>query len=137
MAKLYQQELAAEVVHEWAETTEKMIGGIMRKRNVKFSETSRQNIIIKLLNRSKGIISLHFYYRDALRFTDMGAGRGYHKGQRIGKDTYRDMIDQATNPRRRKRILNKPIYSRLGRLMDVVSVTMIKEAEDSLQNILD
>jgi hypothetical protein len=137
MAKLYQKELAAEVVYDWAETTEKMIGGMMRKKNVKFSDNSKQNIVIKLIHKSSGLISLHFFYRDALRFTDMGAGRGYTKGQRITKGTYRDIIDETQSPRKRKRILNKPIYSRLNRLMDVVAVTLIKEAEDSLQNILD
>jgi hypothetical protein len=74
MAKgAYQQELALEVIDEWIYSTEKIIGAIMKKRKVLFTDNSRQNIRIKLKEQAKGMVDLSVYYRDTLRFTDMGA----------------------------------------------------------------
>ena len=122
----YQQELATEVVYDWILSTEKVIGSIMKKRKVVFSETNRRNITIKLIERAKGLINLDFFYRDSLRFTDMGAGRGYHKGVRISQGEY---IREMRSRRRRKRILMKPIFGRLNSLMEVVSAKLIEMAE--------
>ncbi len=122
----YQQELATEVVYDWVDSTEKIIGSIMKKRKVTFSEPGRRNIIIKLHERGEGMINLDFFYRDSLRFTDMGAGRGYHKGVRVTHDEY---LREMRSKRRRKRILMKPIFGRLSALMEVVSAELIEMAE--------
>lgn len=118
--------LAEEYVQDWIDSTIRIIGSIMKKRKVVFSDPTKQNIRIELLYRSRGLLDLSFYYRDGLRYTDMGAGVGYHKGQRNAKKEYHNKMSAG---RKRKRILMKPIWSRLDKLSSVVATEIAYQAE--------
>ena len=126
------EDLATEVVYDWVERTVKILGANMAKRGVKFSDPGSPNVRILIIDSLKGKISLHFYYRDALRFVDMGSGRGYTKGRRITQDDYRNAIRSR---RARKPILNKPIYGRLNQLLEAVAGKIMFEAEIGFDDI--
>lgn len=115
-------DLALELIYEWVETTEKIIGAGLRKKKVKISDTSRKNIRIQVIESLKNSVEIHFFFRDALRFVDMAAGNGYHKGKKIGR------IDTNAKGRRKKKIINKPLYTQLARLTGQISTKILEEA---------
>ncbi len=105
------KDLAIEIIYEWAETVEKIIGSALKKKKVKISEPDQKNIRIMIIESLNDTVELQFYYRDALRFVDMGAGNGYHKGK---KNNPSKKVEGKG--RRKKAILNKPLYTQLARL---------------------
>ena len=115
-------------INDWIQSTERIIGAGLKRNRVKISNTSQKNIRIRLVQSLSNTLTLEFHFRDALRFVDMGAGRGYHKGSKIGRT--------ASNgkERRKKRIMNKPLYSRLARLQEGVAFSLIEEFTATLQN---
>ncbi|MER0442187.1 hypothetical protein [Emticicia sp. W12TSBA100-4] len=123
---------ATEFVYDWVERTEKIIGSMLKKRGVQVSDASRENIRIKIFERSSGMIDLHFLYRDSLRFTDMGAGRGYHKGVRVTQADYRAKL--AEKGRKRKRILMRPIFGRLAVLQEVLKTSIVQDILTDFNN---
>lgn len=116
---------ATEFVYDWVDRTEKIIGSMLKKKGVQVSDASRENIKIQVFERASGMIDLHFIYRDSLRFTDMGAGNGYHKGVRVSQSDYRNKL--AEKGRKRKRILMKPIFGRIGVLQEVLKTSIIQD----------
>lgn len=122
--QIHDDYLTEEFLLEWVESTERIIGAGLKKKGVVVSDPSRENIRLRLLMQTAAYAEIHFIYRDSLRFTDMGAGRGYHKGQRITQAQYRQEIAKG---RRRKRITNKPIYGRIAQLQQVVAAKVIQD----------
>lgn len=123
---------ATEFVYDWVERTEKIIGSMLKKRGVQVSDASRENIRIKIFERSSGMIDLHFLYRDSLRFTDMGAGRGYHKGVRVTQADYRAKLEEKG--RKRKRILMRPIFKRIVVLQEVLKTSILQDILSDFNN---
>lgn len=123
---------ATEFVYDWVERTEKIIGSMLKKKGVQVSDVTRENIKIQVLERSSGMIDLHFIYRDSLRFTDMGAGRGYSLGKRISQAEYRAKLEEKG--RKRKRILMKPIFGRLAVLQEVLKTSIIQDILTDFNN---
>lgn len=123
---------ATEFVYDWVERTEKIIGSMLSKKGVQVSDASRENIRIRIFERSSGMIDLHFLYRDSLRFTDMGAGSGYHKGVRVTQADYRAKLEEKG--RKRKRILMKPIFGRIGVLQEVLKTSIIQDILSDFNN---
>ena len=118
----YNQDLVLEMIYEWAETVERIIGAGLKKKKVKISDTSKKNIRLQIIESLSGVVEINFYYRDALRFVDMGAGNGYHKGKKIGR------TDQGNlKGRTKKKILNKPLYAQLYRLKSQIAFKLIEE----------
>ncbi|WP_394995593.1 hypothetical protein [Emticicia sp.] len=99
-------------VNESAEKTEKIVGAKIA-RNTKISNGSRPNIKVAVNIIADGIIELQYIYRDSLRLRDMGAGRGYTKGQAIGSRNIRG--------RRPVRITNRPIFAQINRMSEIVN----------------
>lgn len=126
---------ATEFVYDWVERTEKIIGSMLKKRGVQVSNASRENIRIKIFERSSGMIDLHFLYRDSLRFTDMGAGRGYTKGVRVTQADYRAKLEEKG--RKRKRILMRPIFKRIVVLQEVLKTSIIQDILTDFNNFGD
>jgi hypothetical protein len=108
---------------------------MLKKRGVQVSDASRENIRIQIFERSSGMIDLHFLYRDSLRFTDMGAGRGYHKGVRVTQAEYRAKLEEKG--RKRKRILMKPIFGRLAVLQEVLKTSILQDILTDFNNFGD
>lgn len=115
-------------IQDWIYSTERIIGAALKRNRVKFSDATQKNIQIRLV-QSLEKISLEFHFRDALRFVDMGAGRGYHKGIKMGR------TDVGTKLRRKKKIMNKPLYARIARLQEGVAISLIEEFTLTLQNL--
>lgn len=109
------EDLALEIIYDWAYTVERIIGAGLRKKKVKISEPTQRNIRIQIIESLNGIVELQMYYRDALRFVDMGAGNGYHKGRKINQSKTPEQTTKQKG-RRKKAILNKPLYTQLARL---------------------
>lgn len=122
--QIYNDDLTTEYVYEWAYGTEKVVGSLMKKYGVVFSDNSRVNIKIEVVEKSGGLIEVQIMYRDSLRFTEMGAGNGYRKGKRITSQEYRNQLEKG---RIRKKILMKPIFSRIGRLQSVVAAKLMQD----------
>jgi hypothetical protein len=133
--EFHEEWTATEFVYDWVERTEKIIGSMLKKRGVQVSDASRENIRIQIFERSSGMIDLHFLYRDSLRFTDMGAGRGYHKGVRVTQAEYRAKLEEKG--RKRKRILMKPIFGRLAVLQEVLKTSIIQDILTDFNNFGD
>ena len=123
--EFHDEKKAKDFVYDWAERTEKIIGSMLSKKGVQVSDATRENIRIKIFERSNGMIDLHFLYRDSLRFTDMGAGSGYHKGVRVTQGDYRAKIEEKG--RKRKRILMKPIFGRIAVLEEVLKTSIVQD----------
>lgn len=115
---------------DWIVSTERIIGAGLKRNRVKFSDNTQKNIRIKLIESLENI-SLEFHFRDALRFVDMGAGRGYHKGLKIGRTTI------TTKARLKKKIMNKPLYGRIARLQEGIAISLIEEFSLTLQNMTE
>lgn len=123
-----------EFLEEWLESTEKIVGAAMKKNKVFFSDNARINIRIRLIQNLVGYSEFHFIYRDSLRFTEMGAGQGYNKGQRINQAEYRKAIDKG---RKRKKILMKPIFGRIANLQSLVAAKLIQDISNDFQILND
>lgn len=128
--QIYDEYLTEEFLAEWIESTVRIIGAGLKKKGVVVSDPSSPNIRLRLLQKTAGYAEIHFIYRDSLRFTEMGAGRGYHKGQRITQAQYRQEIAKG---RKRKKILMKPIYGRLASLQQVVAAKVIQDIQNDFQ----
>lgn len=125
----YDKSEIIDFLNTWITSTERIIGAGLKRNRVKFSDNTQKNIRIRIVDELKGNISLEFYFRDALRFVDMGAGRGYHKGEKLGRTTLDTIL------RRKKKIMNKPLYTRLAILTEGIANVIIEEFTTSLQNI--
>jgi hypothetical protein len=66
-------------LEQWVESTANIIGAVMVKKKVQFSETDRENISISLSKKASHIYEITIRSRESLRFVDMGAGNGFHK----------------------------------------------------------
>jgi hypothetical protein len=110
-------------IKDWATRTERIVGGVMRRHRVVFSDNNSPNIEIST-ESGGGNTRINIAFRDSLRFVDMGAGRGYHKGQRINQGAY---ADSKTKGRTKKPIINRPIYSRIGVLKSVVQARVSEQ----------
>ena len=109
-----------ELLQDWIISTERMVGARMKKFKVQISDTTRQNIRIELVNAAN--TELHFYYRDSLRFLDMGARPGYRRGVPISSQR-----KPKKSVRIKKPILNKVIFPRLARLQGIVAGKIIEK----------
>lgn len=116
--------IANDYIEDWAERTERIVGGVMKKQKLKFSDPSKENISISVQDQGQNT-KIEIMFRTSLRFVDMGAGRGYHKGVRINRGAY---LDATSKGRLKKPILNKPIYGRIAKLKDVLSANIIDNA---------
>lgn len=114
-----------EYLKDWAESTEKIIGKAIDKAGVKISEPDQKNILIDVIQNGLDSIHVNISARDALRFLDMGAGRGWRKGKKINPTSSRKKTE---NPRIKKAVWNRPLYKRIARLQEVVTVKTIEEA---------
>ena len=132
--QIYDDYLTAEVLEEWVESTERVIGAGLKKNGVWVSDPARANIRIKIIESIGGIVELHFVYRDSLRFSEMGAGNGYHKGTRVTSQQYRQALDKG---RKRKKILMKPIFRRIAGLQTVVAAKLIQDISNDFQKLKD
>lgn len=110
-----------EYLTDWAERTERIVGAALKKQKVVLSNPSEKNIVIAVFKKSLTNIGITISTRDALRFVDMGAGRGWRKGKRITQREYRKKLDEVAKPRVRKAVFNKPIFRQIARLKDVVA----------------
>jgi hypothetical protein len=119
-------------VTEWAESTEKIVGSAIKKANLTLSEPAARNISIQVIQQGLDSVGIKIYARDALRFVDMGAGRGWHKGKRVANTT----TARSTPPSNRvkKIVWNKPIYARIQRLHEVVTASVVENAIETLKD---
>lgn len=108
-----------ELLQDWIISTERMVGARMKKFKVQISDTTKQNIRIELVNAAN--TELHFYYRNSLRFLDMGARPGYRRGVPISNRK------PKKSTRIKKPILNKVIYPRLAQLQGIVAGQIIEK----------
>lgn len=111
-----------EFLETWIPGTEAIVGSLLKKHKVKISKTEQQNIRIDLERHAGLLIRLKVRYRDSLRYTDMGAGRGYAKGQRITMAAYKGVLQK----RKRKPIVNKPVWRRLYGLQRVIAGQIVE-----------
>ena len=125
--RTYDKSAIIDFIRDWIQSTERIVGAALKRNRVKFSDNTKANIRIRIVDNLKNNLSLEFYFRDALRFVDMGAGKGYHKGTKIGRTTINTVL------RKKKKILNKPLYSRLARLQEGVIFSIIEEFTAELQ----
>ena len=93
----------------------------MKRQKVKISEPDQKNILISVLESGLNNIRITISARDALRFVDMGAGRGWHKGVPLNPIS-------TGKGRVKKPVWNKPLYKRIARLQEVVTATLIEKA---------
>lgn len=125
--RTYDKSAIIDFIRDWIQSTERIVGAALKRNRVKFSDNTKANIRIRIVDNLKNNLSLEFYFRDALRFVDMGAGKGYHKGTKMGRTTITTIL------RKKKKILNKPLYSRLARLQEGVIFSIIEEFTAELQ----
>lgn len=112
-----------EYVKDWATSTEKIVGSRLKKEGVEISHPELQNIVIDILQTSLTSLRIQIKARDALLYTQMGAGRGWRKGVKLS-------TSDSKGSRRRKPIWNKPIYSQIAKLSEVIALQKISEVRD-------
>lgn len=109
-----------ELLKDWIISTERMVGARLKKYHVQISDTAQKNIRIELVKAAN--TELHFYYRDSLRFVDMGARPGYRRGVPISGRKPQKTVRSFKKP-----ILNKVIFPRLARLQGIVAGQIIEK----------
>lgn len=125
----YDKSEILDYLNTWIQSTERIIGAALKRNRVKFTDNTQKNIRIRLVDELKGNVSLEFFFRDALRFVDMGAGNGYHKGTKLGRTTLKTIL------RKKKKVMNKPLYTQLAKLSEGITNVIIEEFTTSLENI--
>jgi hypothetical protein len=118
-----------EYLREWAQSTERIIGKAIDRQGVKISEPDQKNILIEVLQSGLNNLRITISARDAIRFVDMGAGRGWHKGVRVS-------AINTGKSRVKKPVWNKPLFKRIARLQEVVTSTLIEQAIQDFPNKL-
>lgn len=111
-----------EYVKDWAIRTEKIVGSRLKKEGVEISHPELKNIVIDILQMSMTSLRIQIKARDALLYTQMGAGRGWRKGVKLNTS--------SAGSRRRKPIWNKPIYSQIAKLSEVIALQKVSEVRD-------
>ena len=113
----------------WCQTTEKILGSMIKKKKIIVSDTTIANYRFQVQEIANNHLRITGVYRDSLRFTDMGAGRGYHKGRKIGASL------ALFKPRVRKYSLNRPLYSRIGALSGIFAITTAEKILNSFDQL--
>lgn len=132
----------------WASATESVVERVIRRRKLKVSRPDKKNIDIIVYRRGDDVVN-DFVFRNALRYVDMGAGRGYMKGKRItdastakrsyykvGKTFKKYKTKLSARGRRAKKIITRPIYARIHELQEVMGVTMGDEILVAIRNTI-
>lgn len=103
-------------VQESAEKTEKIVGSKYARAVKNISDKTRRTITVPV-SESDDVITVQYVFRDAVRFRDMGAGRGFHKGR----------PDSATirGSRRPATISNRPIHRQINLLSETVDGAIV------------
>lgn len=107
--------------------TEGVIGKRMKRKKVRFSDTSRENIIIETTERNSVIVT-KFMFRTSLIMSDQGFGSGYRKGVKIRESDAREFLRMPSKGRQKKKFLNKPIWGMVARLTEIASASIAQEA---------
>lgn len=105
---------------DFAAQTERIIGSIITKKGVKISDTSQKNIVVQVLKTASGF-NVEYLYRNALRFADMGVGRGWDHGIKISAKSYSTALSKFKS-RRPKNITNRPAFASIHRLEEALAV---------------
>lgn len=108
-------------IKDWTLSTERIIGAKLRRQGVKLTDRTQKNIRFKIAETLNDNLELTIHFRDSLKFTDMGAGNGYHKGIKIGRQS---ILFKGRKP---KKIINKPLYGRLAVLQTGLINSVISE----------
>lgn len=133
-------------LEQWVESTANIIGAVMVKKKVQFSETDRENITISLTKKAAHIFEITIRSRESLRFVDMGAGNGYHKGvptstrkpqKSIRKNSTHVNLLGSNSTRKPKKILTKPLFGRLNDLQSVLLAYITEVAEFKTEKFLN
>jgi hypothetical protein len=103
-------------VQESAEKTEKIVGSKYARAVKKISDSNRRTITVPV-NESSDVITVEYVYRDAVRFRDMGAGKGFHKG--------RPNSATIIGSRRPVKISNRPIHRQINLLSETVDGAIV------------
>jgi hypothetical protein len=107
-------------LEDFARQTERIIGSIIKKKGITVSDTSQKNIVVAVVKTTTGF-NLDFMYRSSLRFTSMGAGRGWSRGIKITAQGYQKALSSLKS-RRQKDATNRPAFARIHRLEEALSV---------------
>ncbi len=100
------------LLEDWKEATMRILERrIRRTKGIKLSDAQKQNVIIEVIEKADGW-EVPIAFRDSIRFQDMGAGKGYHKGVRLSATNY-DAALSGHRPRKPKVITNRPVFARL------------------------
>lgn len=118
---------------DWIASTEAIVGSIMVKKKVKFSETDEANIHISLTKKAASIYEMTVRSRVNLRFVDMGAGRGYTKGVAHPRSSRMPSLSS----RKPKKILTKPLFQRLAVLQSVIKTKTLEMAELNIEKFTE
>lgn len=125
----YQQDIDAETyLKEWVVSTQNIVGSVMVKNKVKFSDTDLANINITLIKTGNDLWQMTFRSRASLQFVNMGSGRG------AGKANARTAIPSTRKP---KKILMKPLFSRLNSLQSVLVTSVAEMAQFNIEKFKD
>lgn len=112
-----------EYLDEEGNIVERIIGSRMKKRKVRFTDNTQQNVEIET-TESDDVLTTRFMFRDSLKMSDQGFGSGYHKGTKVGHEAMRDYV-RSPKTRKQKKFLNRPIWGMLARVMEIASVRLI------------
>lgn len=114
------------LLFDWILSTEKVVGARLKKFNVRVSDNTRKNIRIELVQAANR--EVNFYYRDSLKYVDMGARPGYRNGVPLSTRTDKKSI--------RKPIMNKGIFPRLSKLQGIVTGQIISKVVEDAKSTL-
>jgi hypothetical protein len=124
-------------LEDFARQSERIIGSIIKKKGIKISDTSQKNILVEVIKTTTGY-DVEFLYRNSLRFTSMGAGRGWERGVKINAQSYRDRL-KPMRSRRQKDATNRPAFGRIHRLEEALAVEIqdltVNQLMDNFENM--
>lgn len=112
--EVYQAEIL-ELLEDSAIRTEKQLGAAAAKKRVRYTDNTKKNFATRVSKVPEGF-QTEFIYRDTLRFSDGGMGRGN---------------------RRQKLFLGRSIMRNINRVNDVVQGTTINAALQTTNSLKD
>ena len=116
-------------IERLAKTVQFRVGKAIKKYSVE--TTTDETVKINITKTFELNYTIIFNFREGLRWTDMGAGSGYHKGKGLSRNNYEFGIEKFKTARRPKPIINRKIFWMINSLREVGSLKIVDETINS------
>ncbi len=120
----------AEIVFDrWLDKTGKILHDELLKQGVGVSDELKKSLRTEMRRLGEGYLEGRIIFLERGRFVDMGSGRGYSMGRRLGS------FDETSGRkgRRAKKWYSRAFYGRLNDLEGVLGIKLMEQAVEAVK----